>query len=162
MIELGEIKKAGEIGKGGSNKYIWVACPKCRKKHWVSYRHYQFGKYKERGMCSLCAHGKKEYVKGYIKGIHKGYPCVKLYPNDFFYPMVTKNGTVMMHRLVMAKSLGRNLHRWEIIHHKNGIKTDNRIENLQLISDDRHNQITILENRIKYLESVLQHLGIPF
>jgi len=31
-------------------------------------------------------------------------------------------------------------------------KQDNRIGNLQLVSDDRHNQITILENRIQFLE----------
>lgn len=44
------------------------------------------------------------------------------------------------------------MHSWELIHHANGIKDDNRLENLQLITDDRHKQITVLENRIKFLE----------
>jgi len=52
----------------------------------------------------------------------------------------------------MTRHLGRNLHSWEIVHHRNGIRDDNRIENLQLVSDDRHTQITILGNRIKLLE----------
>jgi len=70
--------------------------------------------------------------------------------DDFFYPMAGWNGYVREHRLVIH--LGRNLHSWELIHHSTGIKDDNRLENLQLVTDDRHKQITVLENRIKFLE----------
>lgn len=83
---------------------------------------------------------------------HSGYVSIRVYPEDFFYPMASWNGYVREHRLVMAKSLGRNLHSWELIHHINGIKDDNRLENLQLVTDDKHKQITVLENRIKFLE----------
>lgn len=153
------IKKAKELGRKGGGLYIYLACSDCGQPRWVHYIKNQ----PEYLRCYSCAKDVRKLWFGKDhpnwKGgrIHKsdGYIRVRVDASDFFYPMVNdirkESGYVLEHRLVMAKHLGRNLQDWELVHHKNHIRDDNRIENLQLVSDERHQQITILENQIARL-----------
>lgn len=56
------------------------------------------------------------------------------------YPAAKTNGYVYEHRLVMANHIGRVLRKNEVVHHINGIKTDNGIKNLILTTNGEHVQ----------------------
>ena len=153
MPDLGEIRRGKDLGYSSGVKLIWHACIECGKERWVQVRLVKPLTLKA-VLCLPCSKkGERSSLwKGGRPKQGQGYIEIKLSPDDFFYSMVMRNGYVLEHRLVVAKALGRNLHRWEIVHHKNHIRDDNRIENLQLVSDDRHKQLTLLETRIARLE----------
>lgn len=93
-----------------------------------------------------------------IKGIgHKkirkdGY--VSIYFPD--HPQSTKEGYIMEHILVMECNIGRWLKDNEVVHHKNHIRNDNRIENLQLMTFSEHARLHMLE-RINKRKGVMTY-----
>lgn len=65
---------------------------------------------------------------------YNGYVSVILDSSSPFTSMRNIHGYVLEHRLVVAKELGRSLESYETVHHVNGVKDDNSIDNLQLRS----------------------------
>lgn len=55
--------------------------------------------------------------------------------DGYFY---ISSKAMMEHRLIIENYLGRKLKSQEVIHHINGKKTDNRIENLMILTQSEH------------------------
>ncbi len=138
MPEIGEITGGRKLGYRSRGKRIWHACITCGRKRWVELKQGR----PENLECRACVRrGSRSPVwKGGKKKNGQGYRLVLLERGDFFFSMATERGYVLEHRLLMAKHLNRCLLPWEVVHHRNGIKDDNRLENLKLLSTNReHN-----------------------
>jgi len=123
---------------------IKIKCFTCKK---ILFRKLYRIKRNKRHYCSQFCHWKDrhKYLLGennpkWKGGRHKvttGY--VVVYKPE--HPFAQIRGYVMEHRIIMEKHIGKYLTSKELVHHINGIKDDNRIENLKLITKKIHSQI---------------------
>lgn len=112
---------------GGQNKKALIRC-KCGKE-WEALLATIVGGHTKSCGCGKLIQGKDHHLwKGGIVVNHDGYILERVYGNKFH----KDKQRVFQHRLVMEKHLGRKLKKNENVHHKNGDRKDNRIENLEL------------------------------
>lgn len=184
--QLGDIAKGKVVGHTNTtSRYIYSACIDCGKQRWVVLR-------KDKPLkarCHKCAVNtlaNKSLLSTLIRarnrlgensnswrgGIRKdknGYIEIWVHPNDCYAPMASKHHYCYEHRLVIAKHLGRCLLPWEVVHHINGNKHDNRLENLELLPHGKFHvvdmkvkaRLIIMAKQIILLENILRSHNIP-
>jgi hypothetical protein len=167
--------------KGTQNKvYVWVEC-KCGSRRLVAVA--EIRRYPRRkgipyhGRCPECTHKIQGSLINYKKGRESsrykgdrrktalGYIDLAIFPGEEFYDTMARKGSyhgwvryASEHRIVVARHLGRPLKHWEHVHHINGIKDDNRIENLLVVDAQTHSAITALESENERLKEELDTL----
>jgi len=63
------------------------------------------------------------------------------------HPYANAAGYVYLHRIIVEESLGRHLTGEEVVHHLNGDKEDNRLENLMVLSQAQHMRLHAIIRR---------------
>lgn len=101
-------------------------------------KEYQIPRYKISQYLKQRGHLLTKRSKRIPKKTEQGYVYIWIDSDDFYFSMAHKDTTrksgsyVLEHRYNMAKLLGRCLTQEETVHHINGNRSDNRIENLEL------------------------------
>lgn len=130
-------------------------CPTCGRPYGQRKRCYFCTGKKKTGevvKCAIC--GKKIYVQKNQLQRGEGKTCSWECRNEYVSNKLSKElektakwvgnhgyvvwGKRLEHRVVMEQYLGRSLESHEQVHHRNGVRTDNRLENLELVSSRNH------------------------
>jgi hypothetical protein len=109
-----------------------------------------------------CPLHQKRYLEGRPMDGPAYYHKERGWTDENGYRRTRQNGRVRFeHRLVMEQLLGRHLLREEEVHHKNGIKTDNSPENLELWVSWKGQRVDDLLDFVvtNYRQELLERLG---
>lgn len=108
-----------------NSKDYFRVCPTCGKEYKIGYAQYIKTRQNPDIECRSCDIETRE-------GWGDGHIDTTGYKRVYYTNIDGDREMILEHRLVMQNYLGRHLRKHEHVHHKNGMRDDNRIENLEL------------------------------
>jgi hypothetical protein len=112
--------------------------------------------HRSKGMCQMHYRRVKLYKNPDTNARgHKGKPSTYKVIIVHNHPNANSKGMIGEHRYVMSQHLGRALLPNENVHHINGNRKDNRIENLELWSEMQPSGQRV-EDKVKYALEILK------
>lgn len=142
-----------------SRKHRWkggkqIPCSNCKKLLWITPYYLNVKKYKNFYCDKKCESESRKYGNNSDLKVN----LKRRKENSYIY-CIYNGKRYLQHRAVMEKKLGRLLEKYELVHHLNGVRTDNREENLFLVDNHNHERNTVIkiyQKRILDLENKLK------
>lgn len=115
---------------------------------------------KTKNQCKQIKRCRKCYTKWHRGSNHKDWKGGRLLLDTGYVRLMVNGKPFLEHRYIMEQHIGRKLDEAEVIHHLNGIRDDNRIENLEITNSHDHEKWTLSKlqaKRIRELEGIINN-----